>query len=126
MVKRFIHEKIKVVYKNIYKFKGTSRLKDLDIDSVEKEAEDWANAQEQQLQQLKIDENYRREFIGNVSHELRTPISVLSATAETILTLEDNQKKIPKRVKKYFLGKFNSSFSKYKDVYFVTAFVPQI
>ena len=36
--------------------------------------------------------------------------------------LEDNQKKIPKRVKKYFLGKFNSSFSKYKDVYFVTAF----
>ena len=38
-------------------------------------------------------ETVRSDFIGNVSHELRTPISVLSATAETILTLEDNQKK---------------------------------
>ena len=31
VVKNFFHEKIKVIYKNIYKFKGTSRLKDLDI-----------------------------------------------------------------------------------------------
>ena len=58
IVKRFIHEKIKVIYKNIYKFKGTSRLKHLDIDNAEQEAEDWADAQQKELQQLKTDGNF--------------------------------------------------------------------
>jgi acetyltransferase EpsM len=36
--------------------------------------------------------------------------------------LEDNKKKISKRVQKYFLGKFNSLYFKSKDTYLVTAF----
>ena len=36
--------------------------------------------------------------------------------------LEDNEKKIPKRIEKYFLGGFQSKYTKYKDVYFITAF----
>lgn len=35
---------------------------------------------------------------------------------------EDNIKKIPKRVEKYHIGKFNSDYQKYKDVFFITAF----
>lgn len=85
VVKRFFHEKIKVVYKNIYKFKGTSRLKDLDVENVEKEAEDWANQQEKQMKKLQTDENYRREFIGNVSHELKTPIFNIQGYIQTLL-----------------------------------------
>ncbi|MDC0201673.1 ATP-binding protein [Flavobacteriales bacterium] len=85
VVKRFFHEKIKVVYKNIYKFKGTSRLQDLDVENVEKEAEDWANKQEKQLIKLQTDENYRREFIGNVSHELKTPIFNIQGYIQTLL-----------------------------------------
>ena len=85
VVKRFIHEKIKVIYKNIYKFKGTSRLQHLDIDNAEQEAEDWADAQQKELQQLKTDENYRREFIGNVSHELKTPIFNIQGYIQTLL-----------------------------------------
>ena len=74
VVKNFFHEKIKVIYKNIYKFKGTSNIKDLDIDNVERDAEEWADAKEEELNAYRRDENYRREFIGNVSHELKTPI----------------------------------------------------
>ena len=85
VVKRFFHEKIKVVYKNIYKFKGTSRLQDLDVENVEKEAEDWANQQEKQMKKLQTDENYRREFIGNVSHELKTPIFNIQGYIQTLL-----------------------------------------
>ncbi len=85
VVKRFFHEKIKVVYKNIYKFKGTSRLQDLDVENVEKEAEDWANQQEKQMKKLQTDENYRREFIGNVSHELKTPIFNIQGYVQTLL-----------------------------------------
>ena len=66
VVKNFFHEKIKVIYKNIYKFRGISANTDLDIDNVEKEAEEWADAKEEELKQMKQDENYRREFYGKV------------------------------------------------------------
>ena len=75
VVKNFFHEKIKVIYKNIYKFRGISANTDLDIDNVEKEAEEWADAKEEELKQMKQDENYRREFLGNVSH-VKTPILI--------------------------------------------------
>ncbi|MEE2953925.1 MAG: ATP-binding protein [Bacteroidota bacterium] len=91
VIRNFFHEKIKVIYKNIYKFKGTSNIMELDIDAVEKEAEEWANAKEEELKQMKQDENYRREFIGNVSHELKTPIFNIQGYVQTLLDggLED-------------------------------------
>jgi two-component system phosphate regulon sensor histidine kinase PhoR len=46
---------------------------------------------EEEIQELKQMENYRREFIGNVSHELKTPIFSVQGFAETLLdgALED-------------------------------------
>jgi two-component system phosphate regulon sensor histidine kinase PhoR len=85
VVKKFFHEKIKVIYKSIYKFKGTSNIRDLDIDNVEREAEEWADAKEEELNAYKRDENYRREFIGNVSHELKTPIFNIQGYIQTLL-----------------------------------------
>ena len=85
VVKHFFHEKIKVIYKSIYKFKGTSSIRDLDIDNVEREAEQWADAKEEELNAYKRDENYRREFIGNVSHELKTPIFNIQGYIQTLL-----------------------------------------
>tara|TARA_X000000368_G_scaffold334387_1_gene271817 strand:- start:1203 stop:2207 length:1005 start_codon:yes stop_codon:yes gene_type:complete len=86
VVKKFFHEKIKVIYKNIYKFKGTSSILDLDIDNVEKEAEQWADAKEAELNAYRRDENYRREFLGNVSHELKTPIFNIQGYVQTLLS----------------------------------------
>ena len=79
------YEKIRVIYKNIYKFKGTSSIKDLDIGKVEKEAEEWAEAKEKELEQMQENENYRREFLGNVSHELKTPIFNIQGYVQTLL-----------------------------------------
>ena len=84
-VKQFFHEKIKVIYKSIYKFKGTSSIIDLDIDNVARVAEEWADAKEEELKQMKQDDNYRREFLGNVSHELKTPIFNIQGYIETLL-----------------------------------------
>ena len=93
-VKKFFHEKIKVIYKSIYKFKGTSSIRDLDIDNVEREAEEWADAKEEELNAYKRDENYRREFIGNVSHELKTPIFNIQGYVQTLLDGGLNDEKI--------------------------------
>jgi len=40
---------------------------------------------ENEIQELKEMESYRREFIGNVSHELKTPIFSVRGFAETLL-----------------------------------------
>lgn len=93
-VKKLFHEKIKVIYKSIYKFKGTSNIRDLDIDNVEREAEEWADAKEAELNAYKRDENYRREFIGNVSHELKTPIFNIQGYIQTLLDGGLNDEKI--------------------------------
>ena len=85
VVNLFFYEKIKIIYKNIYKFKGASNIRDLDIDNVEKEAEEWVNAKEEELNAYRQDENYRREFIGNVSHELKTPIFNIQGYVQTLL-----------------------------------------
>ena len=85
IIKNFFYEKIRVIYKSIYKFKGTSKFKELDIDIVEQEAEEWADAKEEELLQMKKDENYRREFIGNVSHELKTPIFNIQGYVQTLI-----------------------------------------
>ena len=41
---------------------------------------------------------------------------------EFIGFFEDNKKKIKKNHLKFYLGKFNSNYNKYKDIYFITAF----
>ena len=85
IVKRFFHERIKVIYKNIYKFQSASNALELDINKVEKQAEDWADAKEEELNTYKRDENFRREFIGNLSHELKTPIFNIQGYVQTLI-----------------------------------------
>ncbi|MFB6247921.1 MAG: sensor histidine kinase, partial [Salinibacter sp.] len=48
---------------------------------------------ENEIQELKEREHYRREFIGNVSHELKTPIFSAQGFAETLLdgALDDEE-----------------------------------
>jgi len=79
------YEKIKIIYKNIYKFKGTSNILDLNLENADKEAEDWADQKEEELLILQKNENYRREFIGNVSHELKTPIFNIQGYVQTLI-----------------------------------------
>ena len=79
------YEKIKIIYKNIYKFKGTSSIHELNLESADKEAENWANLKEEELLILQKNENYRREFIGNVSHELKTPIFNIQGYVQTLI-----------------------------------------
>lgn len=85
VAKLYIHSKISVIYKNIYKHKGVTRFVDVDIDSVEKEVENWAIQKENEILQMKASETYRREFIGNVSHELKTPIFNIQGYILTLL-----------------------------------------
>ncbi len=93
-VEKFIYQKIRVLYKNIHNLK-TPKQKVLTnskwLETAEKEVEKWAEDQKNEMENLKNQETYRRDFLGNVSHELKTPIFNIQGYVLTLLDggLED-------------------------------------
>ena len=96
-LEKFIHDKIKVIYKSIHQFKTPKEQKkpievtSNTIDSVTQEVQAWSEEKQKEIEQLKRLETYRREFLGNVSHELKTPIFNIQGYVLTLLDggLED-------------------------------------
>ena len=98
---RYIYRKIKLIYKTIHNRKVSTDIKrdgvDLDqpiIDDVEQEVEEWAKAQQQQLDQYERFAEYRRRYVGDISHELKTPIFNIQGYLHTIL---DDEKMLDDR-----------------------------
>lgn len=97
LIKRFIDDRLKILYRTIRKgkfekgdveafsFKGDNIL------NVEKQAADWTKAQMNEISKLKDQEEFRREFLGNLAHELKTPIFSIQGYLLTLLDggLED-------------------------------------
>jgi len=86
---RFIYKKIKVIYKNIHRLK-TQHLKEpgemVDpIAEVSSEVMAWAKERRDEIETLKQDATFRREFLGNISHELKTPIFSVQGYVHTLL-----------------------------------------
>lgn len=113
LLKYFIHDRIKLIYRSIYKFKtqkdtGHNELDKTSADpigEVSKEVLAWMIENKKEVDELKLQENYRREFLGNVSHELKTPIQSIQGYILTLLdgALED------KKVNRLFLEKASNS-----------------
>ncbi len=90
----FIYRKIKLIYKTIHsqkvqkfdqlKFPELSMVED-PVSAVTQEVLDWAADQKTEIDQLKRNEIYRKEFLGNVSHELKTPIFSIQGYVHTLL-----------------------------------------
>jgi two-component system phosphate regulon sensor histidine kinase PhoR len=93
MVQRFIYRKIKLIYKLIYQTKASKReefyykniLPQESIDEVREDVEDWAHQRKAEIEVLKQNEAYRKEFLQNLSHELKTPIFAIQGYVDTLL-----------------------------------------
>ena len=96
-IERFIYQKVRIIYKNIHRFKSTKeRAKDLRMnedvmEKVQQDVMDWAQERVQEISQLKEQENFRKEFIGNLAPELKTPVFNIQGYILTLLegALED-------------------------------------
>jgi len=104
LVKRFLIEKIRLIYKTIRTSKSTKDDKKdkvlPSLDKVNKEVIEWTENKKREIEELKRMATYRREFLGNVSHELKTPIFNIQGY---VLTLLDGGLDDPTINKQYLL-----------------------
>lgn len=93
VLERFIYRKIKLVYKFINKTKATRReetyykyvLPRKSIDEVREDVEAWAAENEEELELLRQNEQFRKEFLQNLSHEFKTPVFAIQGYVDTLL-----------------------------------------
>ncbi len=96
-LERFIHSRIKVLYRTVHDLKRTPKEKDRIelkgdvIGQVNTEVSEWATERWMEIKELREREQFRREFIGNLAHELKTPIFNIQGYILTLLEggLED-------------------------------------
>ncbi len=89
----FIYRKIKLIYKFIYQTKASKKeemyfkyiLPDKSIDEVQEDVAQWAQQKSDEIEILKMNEVYRRDFLQNLSHEFKTPIFAIQGYVETLL-----------------------------------------
>lgn len=93
MLELFIYRKIKLIYKFIYQTKATRKeetyykyvLPQKSIDEVREDVEAWAEENKQEIEVLRQNEQFRKEFLQNLSHEFKTPIFAIQGYVDTLL-----------------------------------------
>lgn len=99
LIERYVYSKIKLIYKLIHNLKLGKDLKDALSDyvssdplgDVETEVKEWARVKKVEIEALRSQEKFRREFLGNISHELKTPLFAVQGYLDALLDdgLED-------------------------------------
>ena len=107
-VRRFIYRKIKLIYKLIYQTKASKKeefyfkniLPQKSIEEVNEDVEQWAVQHKEEIEVLRKNETFRKEFLLNLSHELKTPIFAIQGYVDTLLNGALDNTEVNKR----FLG----------------------
>jgi two-component system, OmpR family, phosphate regulon sensor histidine kinase PhoR len=99
LIKRFIHERLKILYRSIRKNKMTgqspfemSMTGDV-IGEATRATKEWAEERNIEILELRQQDKFRREFLGNLAHELKTPVFSIQGYVLTLLegALEDEK-----------------------------------
>ena len=93
VLEKFIYRKLKLIYKFIYQTKATKKeetyykylLPKKTIDDVSEDVEEWAEEHEQEIESLRQNEQFRKEFLQNLSHEFKTPVFAIQGYVDTLL-----------------------------------------
>ncbi len=93
IIQIFIYRKIKLIYKFINQTKASKReetyykyiLPQKSIDGVREDVEAWAQQRNREVDVLKRNELFRKEFLQNLSHEFKTPVFAIQGYIDTLL-----------------------------------------
>jgi len=93
LLQQFIYRRIKLIYKFIYQTKASKKeemyykyiLPKKGIDEVNEDVEKWAEQRKAEIEVLRQNEIYRKEFLQNLAHEFKTPIFAIQGYVDTLL-----------------------------------------
>src|SRR6201990_3351576 len=101
LIERYVYSKIKLIYKLIHNLKLGRDLRDAlgehvtadPINDVEQEVKEWAKQKKSEIDDLRRQEKFRRDFLSNISHEFKTPLFAIQGYIEALQDdgLEDKQ-----------------------------------
>ncbi|GAA4782312.1 ATP-binding protein [Olivibacter ginsenosidimutans] len=103
LIERYVYRKITLIYKMIHNLKLGKDLKealgeqlsDDPINDVHEEVKAWAREKKIEIDALKNQEQFRREFLSNISHEFKTPLFAIQGYLDALqegLMVEDPQR----------------------------------
>ena len=84
----FIYGKIKNLYKDLNIIDSISLSKpnvSTDMNSLMQNINEFSKDKKLEIESLKVQEEFRKEFIGNVAHELKTPIFTIQGYIENLI-----------------------------------------
>ncbi|MBL7768688.1 MAG: sensor histidine kinase [Flavipsychrobacter sp.] len=92
-LQQFIYRRIKLIYKFIYQTKASKReefynkyiIPQKSIDEVKEDVEKWAVQRQGEIELLRKNEAFRKEFLQNLAHEFKTPIFAIQGYIDTLL-----------------------------------------
>ncbi|MBC6490915.1 sensor histidine kinase [Flavihumibacter stibioxidans] len=92
-LQQFIYRRIKLIYKFIYQTKASKReefynkyiIPQKSIDEVKEDVEKWAAQRQGEIEVLRKNEAFRKEFLQNLAHEFKTPIFAIQGYVDTLL-----------------------------------------
>lgn len=116
LIEYFILRKVKILYRTIGgvgKRIEKPSLKDPELfENLRTQVEIFQKEKTTEIEALKENEKFRREFIGNVSHELKTPLTSIQGFVEILL--EEAQSGKPAEVK--YLQKISNNSDRLIDI----------
>jgi len=92
LMEKYVYSKIKLIYKLIHNLKLGRDLRDAlgeqlssdPINDVEKEVNEWAKEKKTEIDELRRQEKFRRDFLSNISHEFKTPLFAIQGYIEAL------------------------------------------
>ena len=92
LIEKYVYSKIKLIYKLIHNLKLGRDLRDAlgehisadPINDVEQEVKEWAKEKKSEIDELRKQEKFRRDFLSNISHEFKTPLFAIQGYIEAI------------------------------------------
>jgi two-component system phosphate regulon sensor histidine kinase PhoR len=92
LIEKYVYSKIKLIYKLIHNLKLGRDLRDAlgehisadPINDVEAEVKEWAREKKTEIEELRKQEKFRRDFLSNISHEFKTPLFAIQGYIEAL------------------------------------------
>mgnify|MGYP000279725722 CR=1 FL=1 len=96
IIKRFLQHRMSLIYRSIQNLETTVSNQSIDeiVEEGEKQVKDWKQNRNSEIEKLKEQAAFRKEFLGNLAHELKTPVFSIQGYLDSLLDGGMNDPKV--------------------------------